>query len=74
MDQLTHQIKDHPTQLYYLKNKLEEKQFLIVPEGLGGQIIGKLQTISATSPIGQKLVSAKTGNLITIGETQWTLQ
>lgn len=73
LDQLTNEAKNHQPRLYNLRNDSEEKQFLVVPEGMGGQVIDNIQTISATSPIGQKLVSAKTGDQIMIANTSWIL-
>ena len=73
LEALSTEISIHKPTLYHLKNDQAEKQFLLVPEGLGGQMIGSIQTISGSSPIGQKLTSTKIGDYITIGGTDWVL-
>ena len=46
----------------------EIKHIIIVPDGIGGKLIGKFQLISESSPLGKKLNDKKSGDVLSFNE------
>ena len=57
-------IHKHLPITFVLSTPSGDRSFALVPEGLGGKTIDGVTLISEKSPLGTKLISAKTGDKI----------
>ena len=59
---LKREIKNVLPVLFTLSTPVGDKQFSLVPKGLGGERTGDITLVSQDSPLGQKLTGSKVGD------------
>ncbi len=70
---LERNIKNFTPTLFALTTPIGNKQYALVPEGLGGELIGEITLISQESPLGRKLKESKKGEKFSLNGKEFTI-
>jgi len=70
---LKRKIKNIQPTLFTLSTPVGDKQFALVPKGLGGEKMGDITLVSEDSPLGEKLIRSKAGEEIILNERSFTI-
>lgn len=73
LNSLKRSIKNYRPKLYTLGTAQGERQFLLVPEGLGGQTFNGYTLLSINSPLGEKLLHTRQNDAVGLNGNQYTI-